>query len=508
MGSTALGGLPTNPLWRRAVALLENHRKTAPWPIRHPNCQIQRWDLVTGRDALELKQFISAAIFGGVLSIAAIATASAHEDHGTSQWPTTCVDLNDVIETQLGNHGNVGIYQRTFGDQAEAACQNDHRNDVQATFSWALDTPAYPAVGEPPPGGWPTTCIGMNDTVEAHLNRPGNVGIYQRAFGGGPDAEQACRRDHRDDTRAAFAWLLAESTPSVPATPIDVGPPGPVSALAMGDCARLDHPTPQLHWYHCSRSGADAGYSRAVWVEIHPPLEGGGLVPHGYRGTLTGGPQHDTRVSRTGIGISRRAFRLTWGHLELGSYTYTVNAFNEAGDGPPVSLDFHVGTLPAEVPSPGYWDPRLREVAEYLKSSLPFFADSVDAMIAEGLRAFFGDVGEGRTAFYAPSKDMIVVDSQYRHARQQGLAPLLAYELWHAFYRGPGRALVTTIEDCYRDEIRATRVQAEMWEVMGPPQPQSDLERSHDNIYQHYREGSLDTAVRMANQEWCSYYGR
>ena len=451
------------------------------------------------------RRLIWSAIIGGILSLAAVATASAHEDHSSGQWPPTCIDLNDVVETHLGNLGNVGIYQRTFGDHAEAACRNDHRADVQATFGWALDTPVSPAAGEPASGGWPTTCIGLNDIVEAHLNRPGNVGIYQRAFGDGPDAEQACRSDHRDETRTAFAWILAESAPPASATPVKVGPPGPVSALLIGDCARLDHPTPLLHWHHCRRSGADAGYGSRVWVEIHPPLDSGGLVLQGYRRTLTGGPQSGTGVSYTD---GRRVIWYAWGEVELGSYTYTVNAFNEAGDGPPVSLDFHVGTLPAEVPSPGYWDPRLREVAEYLKSSLSVFANSIDAMIAEGLRAFFGDVGEGRTAFYAPGKDMIVVGTQYRHARLQGLAPLLAYELWHAFYRGPGRALVTTIEDCYRDEIRATRVQTEMWEVMGPPQPQSDLERSHDNIYQHHQRGALETAVRMANQEKCSYYER
>ena len=353
-----------------------------------------------------------------------------------------------------------------------------------------------------------TTCVELNDIVENHLGNLGNVGIYQRVFN--DQAEPACRNDHGEDVLAVFAWAFAGTAPTdaPAATPTDIEPPGPVSALAMGDCARLDHPTPQLHWYHCSRSGAGAGYSSAVWVEIHPPLQSIELVPYGYRGTLTGGTDHETGVSRTGMGTSRRAFRLTWGHLALGSYTYTVNAFNAAGDGPPVTLDFHLGTLPAEVPSPGYWDPRLREVAEYLKSFLPLFADSVDAMIAEGLRAFFGDVGVGRTAFYSWNKDMIVVDSQYRHARLEGLAPLLAHELWYAFYRGPGRGRTVTIEGCFQDEIRATRVQAEMWELMGSPQPGSALEELHDDIYGHYQQGALETAVRTANQERCSYYGR
>lgn len=39
-----------------------------------------------------------------------------------AQWPMTCVDLNDIVEAHLGNDGNVGIYQRVFGQQAEQAC--------------------------------------------------------------------------------------------------------------------------------------------------------------------------------------------------------------------------------------------------------------------------------------------------------------------------------------------------------------------------------------------------
>ncbi len=55
-----------------------------------------------------------------------------------AQWPTTCVELNDIVEAHLGNHGNVGIYQRVFGADAEAGCRRDHREDVRSTFGWAV----------------------------------------------------------------------------------------------------------------------------------------------------------------------------------------------------------------------------------------------------------------------------------------------------------------------------------------------------------------------------------
>ena len=76
-----------------------------------------------------------------ILAIITAATAYA-------QWPTSCVELNDIVEAHLGNHHNVGIYQATFGDQAEQACQNDHHNDVRSVFAWAIggENPSPPAV--------------------------------------------------------------------------------------------------------------------------------------------------------------------------------------------------------------------------------------------------------------------------------------------------------------------------------------------------------------------------
>ena len=55
-----------------------------------------------------------------------------------AQWPTTCVDLNDIVEAHLGNDGNVGIYQRAFAGAAEFAYRGDHRDDVRGVFAWAF----------------------------------------------------------------------------------------------------------------------------------------------------------------------------------------------------------------------------------------------------------------------------------------------------------------------------------------------------------------------------------
>ena len=81
-----------------------------------------------------------------IAAVVAVAAAVALATPVFAQWPTTCVDLNDIVEQHLGRTNNVGIYQRVFGDQAEAACQGDHREDVRGVFAWAfgLATPAPP----------------------------------------------------------------------------------------------------------------------------------------------------------------------------------------------------------------------------------------------------------------------------------------------------------------------------------------------------------------------------
>ncbi|MCY3896464.1 MAG: c-type cytochrome [Chloroflexi bacterium] len=86
----------------------------------------------------------------GVFGWASDQTAPS-ADAGTQDlaWPTDCVDLNDIVENHLGNHGNVEIYQRTFGDQAETACRNDHREDVRGVFGWAFGDTTSSAAGLP-----------------------------------------------------------------------------------------------------------------------------------------------------------------------------------------------------------------------------------------------------------------------------------------------------------------------------------------------------------------------
>lgn len=143
-----------------------------------------------------------------VLALAAVAATSVNV---SAQWPTGCVELNDIVEEHLGNTGNVGIYQRVFGEHAEGACRGDHLDDVRSVFGWALDESPTADAASPPDAletadglAWPTTCVELNDIVERHLGNDTNVGIYQQVFG--EQAERACRQDHRQDVRTTFAW--------------------------------------------------------------------------------------------------------------------------------------------------------------------------------------------------------------------------------------------------------------------------------------------------------------
>ena len=178
-----------------------------------------------------------------LISVSAVATPLATADPIPGGWPATCVALNDLVEASLGNSENVGIYQRVYGEQAEDACQNDHRADVQASFAWVLGSTSDPISVESSPGAWPETCIALNDLVEAALGHPENVGIYQRAYG--DQAELACQTDHRSDVLATFYWALPRPTPEPEPSPV-APVVAPVLEQPDHECANDDVDAPAV----------------------------------------------------------------------------------------------------------------------------------------------------------------------------------------------------------------------------------------------------------------------
>ena len=182
------------------------------WNVPAPGTTVGRVNLQNVPDKVKK---LSNVIIPDAAKVPVAGLAAAVAALGTSdvaQWPTSCVALSDIVERHLGNGHKVGIYERVFGEQAEGACQLDHREHVSRAFTWALaeSTPQGPGTesssADPSQeaGGWPETCVELNDIVESHLGNDPNVGIYQRTFG--EHAEAACRQARADDVRAAFGW--------------------------------------------------------------------------------------------------------------------------------------------------------------------------------------------------------------------------------------------------------------------------------------------------------------
>ena len=194
--------------------------------------------------------------------LVALAVTLAFASPALAQWPTACVALNDIVEAHLGNHGNVGIYQRTSSTRASPrlACQSDHRDDVRTVFAWAFDEGSAGPIAPTP---WPSTCVALNDIVEAHLGNTGNVQICQRTFGPGPAAESACQRDHRQDVRGLFAWAFGGPQPATRWLAVDAGARHTCGIRANGTVACWGNNTDGFGTYY-GQSVAPSGTFTAI----------------------------------------------------------------------------------------------------------------------------------------------------------------------------------------------------------------------------------------------------
>ncbi|MCY4114853.1 MAG: hypothetical protein OXG33_13090 [Chloroflexi bacterium] len=184
------------------------------WNVPAPGTTVGRVNLQNVPDKVKklsnviIPDEAKAPVGGLAAAIAALDTTDA------APWPAGCVVLSDIVERHNGNGPKVGIYQRVFGDQAEGACQFDHRPRVSTAFAWAFSdaSPSAAADAAEEPGGWPATCVELHDIVASHLGNDDAVGIYQRTVG--DQAEAACRQDRADDVRAALGWAAPCAAPA------------------------------------------------------------------------------------------------------------------------------------------------------------------------------------------------------------------------------------------------------------------------------------------------------
>ena len=65
-------------------------------------------------------------------AIVALTVALALASPAAAQWPRSCTELSDTLETHLGYRVNVGYFEENYGsDPEERACRTYHRQNVQ-----------------------------------------------------------------------------------------------------------------------------------------------------------------------------------------------------------------------------------------------------------------------------------------------------------------------------------------------------------------------------------------
>lgn len=123
------------------------------------------------------------------------------------------------------------------------------------------------AFSSPALAQWPTSCVTLNDIVEADRGKHDNVGKYQRVFGA--DAEAACQADLRDHVRTLFAWAFADA-------PGDTSgrTPWPATCVALNDIveAHLGSHANVGMYQRVFRAGAEAACQRDHRAEVRVPF--------------------------------------------------------------------------------------------------------------------------------------------------------------------------------------------------------------------------------------------
>ena len=162
---------------------------------------------------------------------------------------------------------------------------------------------------------WPNSCVNANDAFESWLGNNHNVGIYQKTFGDAIAAEQACRNDHLNDTRAAFAWALVK------------------------------HPVPLAH----APSAIDTVFvlkdvEGNVFIGFNYPKDGT-LPVLGVVSTIYGATSFTENVHyKKEVPVGAPAFRIPIARFNSGRHVFVISAFNSGGIGLPTYRGFVVTT--------------------------------------------------------------------------------------------------------------------------------------------------------------------
>ena len=409
----------------------------------------------------------------GVLSVLVAAIAAfGLATPALAQWPTTCVDLNDIVEAHLGNDGNVGIYQRTFGDQAEEHCRADHLDDVRLAFPWALGGSSTATIVT----AWPTSCVALNDIAEAALGNHTNVGIYQRIFVHNFAAESACRKDHRDDVRNTFAWAVPTRQPPAASTPLEHPDFERVRrvAVARGADTALAH---GIATFVVTQGNVDA-YLRGVHQDVAYGEHGcpwrSAACPLAPEQPPSAAPDYE-RVREVALarGASPdKAAAVAASVVGRGQ----VDAFLRGSD-EGVEYGLHIcdwqsdacPLAPVYVPPPPPPEPQVDvalQPAWDLMVSTPSGALLLDIDGAATVKVRVAPRADPGVAWYRPGTHTISVSRARLAERRSVVASTLGHELWHAVSPLPHDRDYQT---CIAEEVWAKLIGSLIWrELEGP----------------------------------------
>ena len=405
-----------------------------------------------------MKRLICASLIALLVAAGTVLTLSAATSAESSE---TCVGLYDRVQASQGAGAHVGVYQRLHGDQAEAACRVIEQASVRTALAWAFGESDSQSAAV----GWPTTCVGLNDLLEAHRGASGSVGIYQRSFG--EQAEAACQRDHLARIQSAFTWA---------------GPGTMTIGAPSGAPRNLDVKVK----YAC------------IFVSVDPPANQSQSVL-GYRWTVSGA------TTRTGgFLLGNRAAPLHIARLNPGEHTLTIQALNAQGAGPALSRSFVIS-------HPSGRDPVMQQALDLLWT-LPTWDQKLERPEVQAANFVFETPAvSGAWATYSLKPNAVggltptvSLHPDLRQERLPALAATLAHEVTHIISDYP-----ETKEQCFQCEIDATMVEARVWwQLMNLSAPlQTEFERRKHADYVAWREGVLPTHVRDTYEGQCGQFG-
>jgi len=114
---------------------------------------------------------------------------------------------------------------------------------------------------------------------------------------------------------------------------------------------------------------------------------------------------------------------------------------------------------------------------------------------ARSVRRSLGRLPRNVEGRYRSDTHDLRLSADLRDERPEAVAVVLAHELWHAVHSGE---YPDTSDGCVRNEVDAFAAGARVWSELGPPDPRSALEASHERLRRAWTAGRLREVVERS----------